>query len=79
MAILPKLSKLQVASTMGLVALPLYFFLLHKGRYKRITKEFGNETQEQRRTRGILVCGYIVLSWVLIVITAIIREKMLKS
>ena len=48
----------------GLLALPLYFVFLHKGKYKHIVREFESESPRQRTVRGIGVLLYIVLSLV---------------
>jgi hypothetical protein len=76
-AILPKLSKAGVVIAMAGLALPLYFLLLHRGRLKKITAEFEMESPPQRRVWGVMVFAYVVFSYLLMVLGAIVRSKVL--
>jgi|HubBroStandDraft_6_1064221.scaffolds.fasta_scaffold133152_2 hypothetical protein len=57
------------------IALPLYGALVHKGRCKRIVREFESETEDQRRIRGIGVSLYVVFSLVFLFAGAMLHGK----
>ena len=59
-----------------LIALPLYYALLYKGRYKLIVKEFESESAHQQRIRGIGVLLYILFSLVFLFAGAMLHGKM---
>jgi len=50
----------------ALLALPQYFFLLHRGRFRRVIGEFAHESERQSVIDGFVVGVYIVLSFLLI-------------
>lgn len=76
-ALLPKLSKTAIMSVMALLAVPQYFLLLHARRYKQIAKEFEGESSNQSFIRRTVVWLYIVLSFILLVVGAILRAHVL--
>jgi hypothetical protein len=59
--ILPSFSKLQVVTSAAVLAVPLYFLLLHRRRYQKIVREFEFESPHSRRIRGVIVFAYIVV------------------
>jgi hypothetical protein len=67
------LSEAQALATAALVALPIYFFLFRRERYKGIIREFSGESQTQRHIRGWFVLGYMVAVWVLVGVFAMFR------
>jgi NADH:ubiquinone oxidoreductase subunit 6 (subunit J) len=58
-----------------LMALPLHCALVHKGKYKRIVREFESETENQRRIRGIGVSLYVVFSLLFLFAGAMLHGK----
>ena len=46
----------------ALLALPQYFFLLHRGRFRRVVGEFTHETERQSVIGGFIVGAYILSS-----------------
>jgi len=58
-----------------LIALPLYYSLVHKGRYRHIVKEFEVESARQRQIRGLGVSLYVVFSVVLLFAVALLRGQ----
>ena len=75
--LLPKLSVTQVICGMAGLAVPLYVFLLGNSKAREIAAQFQKESPRQRRIRGVMVSIYFVLSYVLVVVGAIVRSKML--
>jgi hypothetical protein len=49
----------------ALLALPQYFFLLHRGRFRRVVGEFTHETERQSVVGGFIVGVYILSSFLL--------------
>src|SRR6266581_2387023 len=56
------LSNVQVISFMAVLAVPQYFFLMHRGRFRRIAQEFAGESERQSIAGGVVIALYIVLS-----------------
>jgi hypothetical protein len=73
--LLPKLSVVQVVIGGALVALPLYLTLLHNGRHRSIFAEFSAEDARQRKLRTIFVAAFIPLSFVLMVVIAVLARS----
>jgi hypothetical protein len=73
----------QAASRIGLlllgalIAVPLYFAFIHAKKYKQFVEEFEVESAYQRRTRGMGVLLYVVLSIVFLFAGAILHGKMI--
>jgi len=59
----------------ALLALPQYFFLLHRGRFRRVIGEFAHESERQSLIEGLLVGVYIVLSFLFIFVAASIPPR----
>jgi hypothetical protein len=70
---IPPLSKTGVIASMVVVALPQYFLLLYHGKYRRIARKCGDEPNQQRHRRGIVVSIYILLSLTLPLLGAVLR------
>lgn len=69
---LPHISRIEMTEITSALGFLHYFFWMHKGRYKNIAKKFEREESSQRRTRGIIVVIYFVLTFVSIIVAAII-------
>jgi hypothetical protein len=59
-SVLPVLSKTAILCSVALSAIPQYFALLHKQRYKAIVKKFEVEAPRQRRVRSAVASAYII-------------------
>jgi hypothetical protein len=57
----------------ALIALPLYYSLVRKGRYRHIVKEFEVESARERQIRGLDVSLYVVFSIVLLFAVALLH------
>jgi hypothetical protein len=71
-----KIAHVGVLILMGLMAVPLYFSLLYKKKYKHVVTEFESESRHQRCVRGIGVLLYLILSLVFLFAGAILHGKM---
>jgi hypothetical protein len=70
--------KVAHASTLiilALMALPLYYTLVYKGRYRHIVREFDVESARQRQIRGLGVSLYVVFSLVLLFAVALLHGR----
>ena len=72
-----RLSYIGVLIVGALLALPLYFTLLYKQRYKRILEQFESESKRQHWIRGTSVVLYLVVSVVLVFAGAMFHGKMI--
>jgi polyferredoxin len=70
-----RFSRVGTLMCMLLIAVPLYFTLVHKNRYERVVKEFEAESPRQRRTRGLGVSLYVMFSVVLLFAVALLHGK----
>ena len=52
-----------------------YFLFIHKVNYRSITKELKKESLKQRRLNTVLLWSYVILSFVLFAIGAILIRK----
>ena len=52
-----------IAAALAMVMIG-YFVLVHKGKYRKIAKEFSSETQAQRRRRLVASVIYVALTFV---------------
>jgi hypothetical protein len=59
----------------ALLAVPQYFFFLHRGRFRRVIGEFAHESERQSLIGGLVVGVYIVLSFLLIFVAASIPSR----
>ena len=75
--LLPELAKWQVLLAVAGLALALYFLLLYRKGAQKITTEFEGESARKARLHGRIVFAYIVISFALLPIMAIIRGKVL--
>ena len=57
-------SALNFACGVALLAVPQYFFLLHRERFSRVVREFGHESERQSIIGGLIVGVYVVFSLV---------------
>jgi hypothetical protein len=78
--LLRKIDVLQVfVNKMGSMALGLclfildYFTLFHKKKYERIIQIFNAETKNERRSKGLLVTLYILLSVIAFVLVTLYK------
>lgn len=53
-----------------------YFLFIHKGNYRSIVKELKKETPEKRRTNTMLIWLYVILSFILFVLSAMFIKKL---
>jgi len=70
-----KVAHVGILTIGALIALPLYYSLVHKGRYRHIVKEFEVESARQRQIRGLGVSLYVVFSVVLLFAVALLRGQ----
>ena len=47
-----------------LLAVPQYFFLMHREKFRQILREFGHENERQNLIGGLLVGAYVVFSFI---------------
>jgi len=60
---------------LALLALPQYFFLLHRRRFRRVIAEFAHESQRQSLIGGLLVGFYVVFSFVFVLLAASVPPR----
>src|SRR6266540_1499714 len=48
----------------AVLAVPQYFVLLHRGRFRRFVREFGHESERQSIVGGLIIGVYVVFSFV---------------
>jgi hypothetical protein len=65
--LIPPLSKLQILGVRTALALPHYFVLVHRGRFKRIATRFSGESRRQGIIGVCAVAIYTALSFVLLI------------
>ena len=70
-----KVAHVAILMVGALIALPLYYTLVHKGRYRHIVKEFEAESARQRQIRGLGVSLYVVFSLVLLFAVALLHGQ----
>jgi hypothetical protein len=56
-------SALNFACGIALLAVPQYFFLLHREKFRRVVREFGHESERQSIMGGFIVGVYVVFSF----------------
>ena len=56
-------SALNFACGVALLAVPQYFFLLHRESFRRVVREFGHESERQSIIGGLIVGVYVVFSF----------------
>jgi hypothetical protein len=56
-------SALNFACGVALLAVPQYFFLLRRERFRDVVREFGDESERQSTVGGLIVGVYVVLSF----------------
>jgi hypothetical protein len=49
---------------LGALAIPQYFLLLYRGRFKYFVREFGDESERQSVIRRLIIGAYIVFSFI---------------
>jgi len=64
-----------VLAGLALLALPQYFFLLHRSRFRRVVAEFAHESERHSLIGGLIVGVYIVSSFILIFVAASIPPR----
>jgi hypothetical protein len=62
--LVPDISKPRSWAITGVLGLPQYFALLHRGKYRRIVDQFTGESSRKRTLGSIAVALYVVLSLV---------------
>ncbi len=60
----------------AVIAMPLYIALLYRHKYKRILEQFESESSRQRWIRSTSVVLYLVMSLVLLIVSAMLHGKM---
>ena len=63
----PHLSSLHILCILAALAVPQWFALVHRGRFKRIAQRFAHESPRQRLVGSLAVAVYTVLSFVLLI------------
>ena len=63
----PRLSLLHILCILAVLAVPQWFALVHRDRFKRITQRFAHESSRQRLVGSLAVAVYTVLSFVLLI------------
>jgi len=72
-SVIPHLSKLHIYLSFAVLAVPLYFAFLHRGRYQHISARYESESPQQRRVRGVVIVTSLVLLWALIVLFSVLH------
>jgi fumarate reductase subunit D len=70
-----KIAHIGILMIGALIALPLYYSLVHKARYRHIVKEFEVESARQRQIRGLGVLLYVVFPFVLLFAVALLHGQ----
>jgi hypothetical protein len=59
----------------ALLALPQYFFLLYRGRFRRVVAEFAHESERHSLIGGLMVGVYIVASFIFLFVATSIPPR----
>jgi heme/copper-type cytochrome/quinol oxidase subunit 2 len=78
-SVISHLSKLHIYLSFAVLAVPLYFAFLHRGRYQHISARYQSETARQRRVRGVVIVTTLVLMWGLIVLFSVLHAARVHS
>ena len=78
-SLFPPLSAWHVIVIMTAVFALQYYLLVSGRRYTRIIGRFHDEPADRARSRGFIIVGYLVTSWIFLICVALLRARVLHT